>query len=325
MAAVDFVELPGHRVLEPFADAVRRGLSSAPRNLPSRFFYDAAGSDLFEKIMELPEYYLTRCEKEILSDYAAEIVAEVGEDLTLIEFGSGNSAKTRLLIEAALSGSGRVHYVPIDISAECLRSSTEDLAAAYRELHITAFAAEYNDAIPLLPAHEAPRLFLFMGSNIGNFEHREAVAFLGTLRRHMKPEDRVLVGYDLAKEVAILETAYNDAAGVTAAFNRNILARMNSELGARFDLASFDHQAPFVAAKSRIEMHLVSRVRQVVPVCALDEAFEFGAGESIHTESSHKYTDAAFTGIAMAAGLNAVRTWKDMRGWFAVSLLEPHR
>jgi len=323
MAVINFVELPGHRVLEPFADAVRRGLSAEKRSLPSRFFYDAIGSDLFEQIMALPEYYLTRCETEILSRFASEIVAEVGDDLTLIEFGSGNSAKTRLLIEAALSGPGQLHYVPIDISGECLRTSTQELAEAYPDLSITAFAAEYHDAIPLLPTHAVPRLFLFMGSNVGNFEIREAVEFFAMLRSHMEPWDRLLVGFDLVKDVTIIEAAYNDRQGVTAAFNKNVIARVNAELGGMFDLADFDHSAPFVPAFSRIEMHLVSRKRQIVRVCELDEAYVFEAGETIHTENSHKYTPEALATLGKAAGFAVARTWTDSSNWFAVSLLEP--
>ncbi|MHB8635578.1 MAG: L-histidine N(alpha)-methyltransferase [Fimbriimonadaceae bacterium] len=323
MAVINFVELPGHRALEPLAEAVRRGLSSPGRSLPSRFFYDAIGSNLFEQIMGLPEYYLTRCETEILSRYAAEIIAEIGEDVTLIEFGSGNSAKTRLLIEAALSGPGKLHYVPIDISADCLRASTRDLAEAYGDLAITAFAAEYHDAMPLLPKHEAPRLFLFMGSNVGNFETREAAEFLTKIRNHMAPSDRLLVGIDLVKDVGVIEAAYNDSKGVTAAFNKNVLSRINSELGGMFDLGEFEHHAPFVQAFSRIEMHLVSKRRQVVPVCALDEAYAFEAGESIHTENSHKYTPAAFSGLAGAAGLRVSREWTDAKNWFSVVLLDP--
>ena len=323
MAAINFVELPGHRVLESFADAVRRGLSEQKRTLPSRFFYDAIGSDIFEQIMALPEYYLTRCETEILSRFAPEIVAEVGDDITLIEFGSGNSAKTRLLIEAALSGPGRLHYVPIDISEECLRASTQELAEAYPDLSITAFAAEYHDAIPLLPTHAVPRLFLFMGSNVGNFETEEAVEFFTKIRGHMAPWDRLLVGFDLVKDTAIMEAAYNDGQGVTAAFNKNVLARVNAELGGMFDLDSFDHSAPFVPTFSRIEMHLVSKRPQVVRVCELDEAYVFEAGETIHTENSHKYTQEAFATLAKGAGFGVARTWTDSRNWFAVSLLEP--
>ena len=323
MAVINFVELPGHRVLEPFADAVRRGLSAERRAVPSRFFYDAIGSNLFEQIMALPEYYLTRCETEILSRFASEIVAEVGDDLMLIEFGSGNSAKTRLLIEAALSGPGQLHYVPIDISAACLRASTQELAESYADLSITAFAAEYHDAIPLLPTHAVPRLFLFMGSNVGNFETREAVEFFAKVRNHMEPRDRLLVGFDLVKDIAIIEAAYNDGQRVTAKFNKNILARVNAELGGMFNLDAFDHSAPFVAAFSRIEMHLVSKRRQVVRVCELDEAYVFEAGETIHTENSHKYSQEAFSGLVKAAGFAVARTWTDSRNWFAVSLLEP--
>lgn len=325
MAAVNFVELPGHRVLEPLSDAVRHGLRANPRTLPSRFFYDAIGSDLFEQIMTLPEYYLTRAETEILTWYAEEIIAAVGYDLTLIEFGSGNSAKTKLLIEAALSSSSRLHYVPIDISAECLRSSTADLAEEYADLVITAYAAEYNDAIPLLPANETARLFLFMGSNVGNFETREAAEFLEKVRHHMAPRDRMLVGFDLCKDSAVIEAAYSDAAGVTAAFNKNVLRRINTELGGDFDLAEFDHWAPYVADRSRIEMHLVSRRRQFVRICELDEVFAFEAGESIHTENSHKYTHSMFHAIAAQAGLQVTKTWTDPKQWFAVSLLEPVR
>lgn len=307
-----------------FAAAVRDGLGGRPKSLPCRFFYDDEGSRLFEEICRLPEYYPTRTEGEILARNAGEIVEAVGEGAALAELGSGSSAKTRTLIEALLSQQDRLHYAPVDISAGFLEETSGRLLELYPGLSVTAIAAEYREAIPHLPPHDGPRLVLFLGSNVGNLEDGEAASLLGAVAATLAPRDRLLVGFDRLKEPEVLERAYDDAAGVTARFNRNLLARANRELGAEFDLDGFAHAAPFVPERSRVEMRLVSRRRQEIRVAALGLAFAFEDGEAIHTESCHKYALADVDRIAHASGLRVDRLWSDPREWFTVALLAPN-
>ena len=320
---LDFLEAPSRHLPLPFQTVVSQGLAAAQKHLPCRFFYDTPGSHLFEQICSLPEYYPTRTEQAILQRHAPELTARAGDDLTLVEFGSGSSFKTRLLMDALLARQNQLHYLPIDISKEFLHHSALTLLTEYSDLSVTAIAGEYNDAIDALPPDSGPRLFLFLGSNIGNFEREEAIAFLRRMRRRMQPNDRLLLGVDLVKDPTVLEAAYNDAAGVTAAFNKNLLQRCNRELQADFDLAQFDHHAPFIPAESRIEMRLVSRCDQTVTLGATDERFHFRAGEFIHTEYSHKYTLSDVYTLCRQAGLETMACRQDERGWFNVSLLAP--
>lgn len=317
------LDVPPAHPQKTFRGAVVEGLSQTPRTLPCRFFYDDRGSALFERICRLPEYYLTRTERAILERHAGEMIQAAGSDLALIELGSGSAGKTRLLIEAALARQAALHYVPIDISRDFLRAAGEDLLREYPPLSVTAIAAEYDDALNVLPPHDGPRLLLFLGSNIGNFDGEQAVAFLRRIRRGMENRDRFLIGVDLVKDPAILEAAYNDVAGVTAAFNKNLLVRINGELGGDFDLDQWEHRAPFVAERSRIEMWLISRRAQTVGLAGMDRRFAFEEGEGIHTESSHKYTPEGFTALGRAAGLEIDRRWTDARRWFTVFLLRP--
>ncbi len=318
---LEFVDAPPRRPQETFAAAVESGLSLTEKTLPSRFFYDTRGSQLFELITDLPEYYLTRTERALLEDYAPEIVGAVGDAATLVEFGSGSGCKTRLLLAAFLARQPALHYVPIDISRDFLRSSARALLTDYEGLSITAIAAEYNDGLDALPPRDGPRLLIFLGSNIGNFTPEEAQSFLARIRSRMNETDRLLVGMDLAKNRAELEAAYNDAQGVTEAFNKNLLARINRELDGAFDLDAFAHCAPFDEAQSRIEMRLVSRVAQDVPIRALARTFHFAAGESVHTENSYKYTPARFATLAERAGLQTAQSWVDSKERFALALL----
>ncbi len=318
-----FVEIEASHRPETLAEVVLNGLSAFPKRLPCRYFYDSAGSHLFERICRLPEYYLTRIEQSVLERYAEQIIASAGDRLAIVEFGSGSSCKTRLLLTAALNRQRELHYTSIDISREFLRISSLDLLADYDRLLVTAIAGEYNDAIDALPDEDLPRLLLFLGSNIGNFTHDEAVDFLARIRRKMRAPDRILVGIDLRKDPMIVEAAYNDSQGVTAQFNKNLLRRINSELGGRFDPNAFEHHAPFKRDESRIEMHLRSRYRQTVPIRALEREFVFEPGETIHTENSHKYSMAAFDAIVCQAGLAIDRPWFDPKEWFAVLLLKP--
>lgn len=304
-------------------DAVYAGLSATPKWLPPRLFYDPSGSELFEEITDLPEYYLTRTESAILEQRAGEIVKATGTGLTMVEFGSGSSRKTCLLIEAALARQTELHYVPIDISREFLAESAHSLLTRYEGLSITALAAEYFAAIDEIPAANGPRLILFLGSNIGNLTSAEAVEFLSRVRKVMRPEDRLLVGADQVKDPAVLFAAYNDGQGVTARFNRNLLGRINRELGGGFDLQCFEHYAPWDAEHQRIEMRLVSAVDQAVTVDDLETTFEFAEGEFIRTEWSQKYTAASFASLCAPAGLEIAEVWTDERGWFAEYLLRP--
>ena len=318
-----FIDVPGSRLQQKLCAVTEEGLSKPHKELPSRFFYDAAGSILFEQICALPEYYPTRTEHAILARSAREMIDSAGKDLTLVEFGSGSSSKTRLLIETLLERQPALHYLPIDISADFMRQSCYTLLDDYERLAVTGIAAEYSDGIHALPAPDSPRLFLFLGSNIGNFDRDEAEAFLRRIRQQMQPEDRVLIGIDLIKERSILTAAYNDHAGVTDAFNKNLLVRINNELGGKFDLDAFVHEAPYIEAESRIEMHLVSHHKQSIPIAYLEQSFAFTAGERIHTENSHKYTLGSFGELCAPACLKTEAYWTDERNWFAVLLLKP--
>ncbi|HZO88157.1 MAG TPA: L-histidine N(alpha)-methyltransferase [Chthonomonadaceae bacterium] len=319
---LQFLEVPASHPSASFSQAVAEGLSGPHKWLPCRFFYDSIGSRLFERICQLPEYYLTRTEQAILEQYAPEMLEAAGQDLTLVELGSGSSCKTRLLLNAGLARQRSLRYIPIDISSEFLRLSALTLLGEYDRLSITAIAAEYNDGLAALPAPDGPRLLLFLGSNIGNFTHEEAVGFLARIRERMELPDRLLVGVDLLKSRRLLEAAYNDAEGVTAQFNKNLLARINQELGASFDLDAFDHAAPFIEARARIEMRLVSRRPQTVPIAALQRSYLFEEGEAIHTENSHKYSLHSFAALCHLAGLEVQTRWLDEREWFAVLLLK---
>ncbi len=320
---LSFREVPPSGTHETFATAVDRGLSAAQKSLPSRFFYDPEGSKLFEQITELPEYYLTRIEHGIFERQAMSIIECAGTNLAMIEFGSGSSQKTRMLINAALKKQRELVYVPIDISKDFLRESARELLGEYKNLRINALASEYHDAIREIPRISGPRLILFLGSNIGNFEEAEAQDFLHRLRAVMDPDDRVLVGIDLLKDREVIERAYDDAAGVTAVFNMNILRRINRELGGHFDVEMFKHSAPFVAERSRVEMRLISVRDQTVRIDRLGKLFEFKEGEWIHTENSLKWSVSAFEKLCRSAGVALAATWRDPMGWYAVTLLEP--
>ncbi len=320
---LNLIELPRSHEERAFAQAIADGLSKQQKSLPCRYFYDLAGSKLFEQICELPEYYLTRTEQEIFEDNSTDIIDALGHELAIVEFGSGNSIKTRLLINAALNRQQHLHYIPVDISSSFLKSSSHALLGQIDRLSITAIAAEYADAIPIIPNPKEPRLFLFIGSNIGNFNRTEAVSFITKIRRRMDSRDRLLISFDLVKASRILEAAYNDAAGVTAAFNKNLLTRINRELGATFSISEFDHCAPFIQEHSRIEMRLVSKCLQRVYINNLQREFTFEQGEYIHTEDSHKYTYQSFAEICGAAGLEIQNQWLDKHKWFAVALFKP--
>lgn len=312
----------GYTPVEPradgdFAEAVLRGLSRRPRAIPCRFFYDARGSELFEEITKLPEYYPTRVETALLEAYGAEIAELAGSGRVLIEFGSGSSRKTNLLLSAL----GRVPaYVPIDIAGESLKEAAEWLSGQHLGLTIQPLIADFTTTrtLPSVAAGK-PRLGFFSGSTIGNLTHEEARAFLANAARLLGPGSAFLVGVDLKKSEHILVPAYSDARGVTAAFNLNLLARINRELGGSFDLSRFAHDAVWNEAAGRMEMYLVSLAEQIVRVAG--RAFSFASGERIHTENSHKYSVEEFQALARAGGWHPVKAWTDPDALFSLHLL----
>lgn len=313
------VEEDVHRA--EFARDVQIGLTASPKYLSCHYFYDREGSELFEQICELPEYYLTRAEREILQARAAEIAAQFQQPITLVELGSGSAAKTRLLIEAFLSRQPTLCYLPVDISRSALEESSELLLKEYPTLEIIAIAGEYHIGLrQLRTVATGPKLVLWLGSNIGNLERAEAAQFLQRVRDTMSSSDRVLVGIDLRKDRAVLESAYDDAHGVTARFNLNLLARINRELGAQFDLQAFRHRAVYNDDLGRIEMYLVSTRAQQVFVEGLGLSLSFAAGEAIHTENSYKYSLVEIEALARAAGLRLERQWFDAERRFSENL-----
>lgn len=312
-----------------FAEDVRAGLSASPKRLFPKYFYDPLGSQLFDAICLLPEYYLTRAEDEILTRRADEIVAAAagGETVTLMEFGSGSAVKTRRIIEALLRRQTRLTYVPIDISASALEASARALLQAYPSLGVTPYASDYQTALARLPREALdvpPRgrlLALFLGSNIGNFDRTEAEEFLRSLRSALlRAGDALLLGADLKKERATLEDAYDDPLGVTAAFNLNILARINREFEADFSLRDFRHVAFYNAEAGRVELYIESTRAQSVRIAKLDMTVSFAAGERIHTENSYKYDLAQLSRLAGATGFTLSQTWLDEAERFSSNL-----
>lgn len=311
-----------HNRLAAFARDVRNGLTCHPKYLSCCYFYDGEGSLLFEEICALPEYYLTRAEREILQARADDLLAQFSVPLTLVELGSGSAAKTRLLIEACLKRHGTLRYVPIDICRVILEQSSQQLVKEYPGLEIIAIAAEYRDGLRHLQALSAdPKLILWLGSNVGNFHRPEAVRFLQEVRGTMTTGDSLLVGIDLRKERAALERAYDDSQNLTAEFNLNLLARINRELGGHFDLDAFEHRAIYNEDPGRIEMYLVSKEDQQVRIDSLDLQVSLSAGEAIHTENSYKYSFAEIESLAAASAFQIRSQWLDNQRQFSVNLL----
>ena len=308
--------------LTGFAEDVRKGLSAHPKRFLPKYFYDELGSQLFEAICLLPEYYLTRAENEILARYADQIVASVDGQKTLLEMGSGSASKTRLIIEALLRRQSELLFIPVDISATALESSSRILLQSYPRLRIEAYAADYFAGLAELAKKPRARtLALFLGSNISNFDLEEAHRFLRAMRSVLQKDDALLLGADLKKDPAILEAAYNDALGVTSAFNLNVLTRINRELAGTFDLRSFQHRAFYNEEIGRIEIYIESLVNQRVRIEKLDLEVEFGAGELIHTENSYKYDKAGIAKLATETGFELSRTWLDSQERFSSNLL----
>ena len=308
--------------LAGLAEDVRKGLTASPKRFLPKYFYDELGSQLFEAICLLPEYYLTRAENEILEHYADEIAAAVEGPKTLVEMGSGSASKTRLIIEALLRSQAELLFMPVDISATALESSSRILLQSYPRLRIEAFAADYFVGLAELGKNPRRRtLALFLGSNISNFDPDEAHRFLRAMRSMLHEGDALLLGADLKKDRAVLEAAYNDALGVTSAFNLNVLARINRELGGTFDLHAFRHRAFYNADAGRIEIYIESRFNQTVRIEKLDLEARFEAGELIHTENSYKYDMAGIDRLASDTGFICSRRWFDSQERFSSNLL----
>ena len=297
-----------------FAASVLDGLSQPYKTLPSRFFYDARGSELFEEITRLPEYYPTRTEAAILEAYAAEIVDGVPDGAVLVEFGSGSSLKTEILLRELPKLSA---YAPIDVSQSALEDAELRLATRFPHLNVCPIVGDFSRFVTL-PARIAHRrkTGFFPGSTIGNFKPGEAVRLLAHFRAVLSPRGRLIVGVDLKKDARTLVSAYDDAAGITAAFNLNLLARINREIGGSFDLTAFKHKAIYNAGEGRIEMHLESTRDQEVRI--LDRRFAFRAGESIHTENAYKYSIEGFRALARSAQWLPRRVWTDSDDLFSV-------
>ncbi|HEX7284840.1 MAG TPA: L-histidine N(alpha)-methyltransferase [Candidatus Angelobacter sp.] len=296
------------------------GLSARPKQLPPKLFYDAEGSRLFEEITATPEYYPTRTEYGILQQYASEIIGAAGSNLSLIELGAGSASKTRTLIAALLRRQLRLEFLPVDVSPAALEAAVRSLNGDFPRLHVHPIVADYSFGVPQLRALPGRKLVLFIGSTIGNFEPEEARDFLQHVRGSLRPGDVLLLGFDLVKDAQVLHEAYNDRAGVTAEFDKNVLARINRELGGNFCLETFEHVAFWNPAMSRIEMHLESRNDQVVYVRDLDENFHFHRGERIHTENSYKFCDESISGLLRESGLRLETSWTDPNHWFRVVL-----
>ncbi|MCJ2073894.1 L-histidine N(alpha)-methyltransferase [Methylobacterium sp. J-030] len=304
-------------VAPAFLDDVREGLSRPQKALSPKYFYDTAGSDLFEKITRLPEYYPTRTEIGILDGRGPEIAALLPAGAALVEFGSGSTVKLRRLLRHL---DKLAAYVPVDVSGEFLCAQAETLSVDFPHLRVEPVVADFTRDFDLPESLAGlPRAGFFPGSTIGNFEPEEAEALLARFGRILGSGAHMIVGVDLVKDAATLETAYDDAAGVTAAFNLNLLTRINRELAGRFDLDAFSHRAVFNPQASRIEMHLVARDAQDVAVGS--DTFAFAAGETIHTESSYKYTPETFRALAERAGWRWIQVWTDAEGLFSVHAL----
>lgn len=307
---------------DALAADVLDGLKKKPKELSPVWFYDELGSFLFDNICALPEYYITRTELQIMRDHAAAMAQVIGPEAALIEFGSGTSLKTRLLLDRV---ENPIAYAPVDISREHLFSAAGTLAKDYPNLRIVPVCADFTQHFELPDfIRTAPRkIVYFPGSTIGNFERSQARALLVGMRELVGKNGAVLIGIDLRKDPRVLERAYDDAAGVTAEFNINALRHLNRELGANFDLGAFDHRAVWVEDDSRIEMHLVSKRDQVVQIGG--EKVRFERGEHLRTEYCHKYTMDSFSELAATAGLAVKRVWTDPNQMFSVQLLEPAR
>jgi dimethylhistidine N-methyltransferase len=314
-AAVAEADLPDEQTTA-FAREALDELSQHPKRLSPKYFYDATGSELFEQITRLPEYYPTRTELAILRDRSSEISAIIPDGAALVEFGAGATTKVRLLLNQCAFGA----YVPVDISGDFLQAQAKALRKDFPGLDVHPVTADFTTPFALPSAiADMPKVGFFPGSTIGNFEPHQACAFLRSARGILGKDGRLVIGVDLEKDERVLYDAYNDAAGVTARFNLNVLVRINRELGGNFDLSGFIHRAIYNRERHRIEMHLISKKAQSARV--LGRNFSFRAGETIHTESSYKYSLERFTALARGSGWTPLTSWTDAAGMFSVHAL----
>lgn len=311
------VHLTGAQAATAFRDDVRQGMTSEPKFLLPKYFYDATGSDLFERITELPEYYPTRVETELLTSIVGDLVSSI-KPQEIVELGSGSSLKTRLLLDASQSMLKR--YIPLDVSSSIVFSTAEELLSAYPQLTIHAVVGDFEHHLPMVPRPAGRRIVLFLGSTIGNLAQSTRHYLLQGIRKLLEPGDHLLLGVDLVKEVSFLEAAYNDSQGITAKFNRNILKVINTNLQADFQLEHFHHHALYNQARSRIEMHLISEQHQAVRIKALELDVLFQPKESIWTESSYKFTKDEVKIMLARAALPLKHWYTDREDQFAIAL-----
>lgn len=314
MIARDLVVLP------QYAQEVEAGLTGDPKTLPSKLFYDGAGSQLFEEITKLPEYYLTRTELQILRERAPEMADAVEPGVTVVELGSGSAAKTCTLLRALARRQIRLLYFPVDISPAALEEARDRVSSDCENCTVRPVVADFAGGFHFLRDLPGRKLVLYLGSSIGNFDPPAAVDFLSSVRQQMARGDAFLLGTDMVKSPTVLVPAYDDARGVTAEFNKNILRRLNRELDANFDLASFRHVALWNPEQSRMEIYLESTRAQSANIALLQLRVRFKAGERIHTENSYKYTMQTVRAMLSAAGFTLKKTWFDPRKQFALHL-----
>jgi len=304
----------------PYAEEVFEGLSRSPKLLPCKLFYDGVGSALFEEITRLPEYYPTRTELQILRERASEIARTAGPGISVVELGAGTAAKTCTLLQAIARRQIWLRYFPVDISPAALSEARQRVESECSNVTVRPVVVDFSNGFSFLRDLPGPKLVLYLGSSIGNFDPNAAVAMLRQIREQLTVHDALLLGTDLVKDQSILLPAYDDAQGVTAKFNKNILCRLNRELGADFDITCFRHVACWNSEKSCIQIFLESLRRQIVDIPFLNLQVKFDNGERIHTENSHKYTLASVKNLLKPAGFSLLKTWYDERKWFALHL-----
>jgi L-histidine N-alpha-methyltransferase len=324
------ISKPDLPIIDEFASDVKEGLGCQRKNLQSKYFYDKLGSYLFEQICLQSEYYITRTEAEILREKSADIARMCPGDISIVELGSGSSCKTRILFEHILNQQNYLYYFPIDVSHNILLESVQKITSDFSNLHATGISSDYAEGIDkatelITTQYHIPsrKLILFLGSSIGNFELTKARSFLNMIKDRMEKDDLLLVGFDLQKDDAILNAAYNDRARMTEKFNLNLLGRVNRELGGEFDTGNFSHHAFYNHDKGRVEMHLVSKADQQVRIKVIDKSFRFKKGESIHTENSYKYSLEQIQNLAKGSGFELKMNFTDQREWFDLALLSP--
>jgi L-histidine Nalpha-methyltransferase len=303
-----------------FAEAVLHGLSAEPKHLPCRFLYDELGSSLFREITRQPEYYLTGCEIDIIRSNSGPWSGLIGSDFDLVEFGAGDGTKTGILIAELLRRRRLFRYVPIDISKSAMRSLHGHLSSRFPELRFKGLVSEYSEGLARLAQDRRPKLVLFLGANIGNFERFQACEFLAAVRRRMSPGDHMIIGFDLKKDIDRLVLAYNDARNLTSRFNLNLLVRINRELDGRFDLDAFRYFSYYDVFLGAVRSSLVSLKEQRVRVDLLGRSFSFRPWEAIHTEDSYKYSEEEAAGLAESAGFTPVANYYDRRKYFMDSV-----